>query len=100
MQEEKKHKKGQGIALGIAIGLPLGIPIGLAMGNLAIGPAIGLALGAGIGLAMESSYRKRDEVETPDISRKRKIQRLVISGILAMLVLILIVLYIISKTSS
>ena len=86
------------MALGIAIGIPLGIPIGLAMDNLAVGPAIGLALGAGIGVALESSYRNREEVETPDVSRKKKIQRLVLTGLIAFLLFVLVILYIVAKS--
>lgn len=97
--EQQKKRRGQGFAIGIAMGIPLGIPIGLAMGNLAIGPAIGLAIGVGLGALMENSYRKREAMENGELPDKARLGRWIIGGFLALAVVILVVLYIIAKTS-
>ena len=96
MEEKGNHRKGRGFAIGLALGIPLGIPIGLVMDNLAVGPVIGIAIGTGLGIAMERSYRNREETETTEFLRKKKIVRILIAGLLAAVLIALTILYLIA----
>ena len=95
--KENQYRKGRGFAIGLALGMPLGFSIGLAMDNLAVGPAIGLALGAGLGAAMERSYRKREEMETPGRLKEKRIFSFIIIGVLAVGIIAMLALYIFAR---
>ena len=97
---DNKYRKGRGFVIGLALGIPLGMPIGLAMDNLAVGPAIGLAIGAGLGAFMEQSYRKREEVESPEQAKGKRNLRLIIFGILTAGMIALLVLYLFTRFNS
>lgn len=97
MEEEEKHRKGQGFAIGLALGIPLGIPIGLLMDNLAIGPAIGVAIGAGLGAAMEHAYRNRETPENRGRSRRMKIIVAITVGLFAGGVIALTIIYLLTR---
>ena len=92
------YRRGKGFTIGLALGIPLGMPIGLALGNLAVGPAIGLVLGAGLGALMERSYRMREEVETPELSKKKKTIKILIISFLAFGLIVLIAIYLFAKS--
>ena len=97
MEDKGRYRKGRGFAIGLALGIPLGMPIGLVMDNLALGPAIGVAIGAGLGAALEQAYRKREEMETPEILRRKKITRAIIIGLLGLGVIALAVAYFLAR---
>jgi hypothetical protein len=99
MEDKNRYPKGRGFAIGLAMGIPLGMPIGLVLGNLALGPAIGVAIGAGLGMALERAYRKREDTETPEIIRRRKITIAIIFGLLALGVLAFFIAYYLARAN-
>ncbi len=78
-----KHPKGYYMGRGIALGIVIGMPIGLALGNIALGPAIGLPIGVAIGTSMEEKHAHELR---PLTEKEKKLQKLVVSLLVFLLV--------------
>ena len=95
--EKEKYPEGhfvnQWLAMGISLGLLLGVPFALSIDNPAffgIGLPIGVALGLAIGKSVEDKYRKEGKIRPLTKQEKKRNNRGIAVGLIALLVAIVL----------